>query len=195
MTKKGLAINVTVMLTVLLVMLIVVFLLSTVMKDMVYKSGGVFGMIPGTETIQLTDSSLEGKAVIECTSTITTEYKYTIKITELGLSYPEATVRPVFIFKGATATSVPAEVKLPGRLSFVSNQIRATSDARIVAPPSSRESVVMAFFKENAKCTAMAESGSSILREEDKKRLDAFVGECAKSMETVTTISIPVVGC
>lgn len=191
---KGMAINISVLLMIVLIMLVVVFLLAGVFKDFVFQQHGLFGLTPGTETLQITDSDVSKKVSVDCTKKSSGVYEYTISIDELGFSYPsKTTVFPVFVLKGLTATSQPDHVQLPGRLSFSSSRItyniKEINDK--VKPDEiknfdssqavdGKETVVVGFFKQNDECLAIAASASI-------NRLSDFISRCAKTLEAETS--------
>lgn len=197
---RGMAINISVLLMVFLVMLVVMFLLSGVFKDFAFQQHGLFGLTPGTETVQITDSDVSKKITIDCTKKAPGDYEYLIKIIDVGFSYPSKNkVYPVFVFKGLTATSVQKEVELPGRRSFDSLAIRYNlkkiNNNKDVEPSviqqfdatqtaEGKETVILGFFKSDAKsydedkCFNIAKSSN----------LEEFINKCAKTLEVETSV-------
>ena len=172
---KAMAIAVSTLLTLGLVALIVLFLFLGVLKDFMFQHHSRFGLVPGTETVFITDNNLKDKVSIGCAKTAD-KFIYTVKLDSVGFSYAkEAKVFPVFLFKNAIASSKPQEVTIPGRISFESLGIVSN-----IGPSTfGSESIVIGFFKRNERCLDLARSQASI---------DKFINECAKSLEVETSM-------
>lgn len=189
----------SVLLMMALVMMVVMFLFLGIFKDFAFQQQGRFGLVPGTETVRITDSDTWQKATIECRiisgKTPPEEYEYTIKIDKLGFSYTsKAKVYPIFLYRGRVAASEPVppsvteEVELPGRLSFNSMKIKykiekaerpQLEEFATLQKQDRKESVVIGFFKRNDKCLDLAKASA---------KFDDFVKECARSLETETSV-------
>lgn len=194
--KKGMAINISVLLMIVLAMLVIVFLIAGVFKDFIFQKHGTFGLAPGTEVLRITDSDVDKRVAINCKVTSPAnppdEYEYVITVDKLGFSYTtKTTVYPVFVYRGLTATSVPEDVELPGRLSFNSQAIKYKLTGKGVTNEiltliknnhtiDKIESVVIGFFKRNDKCINLAKQSN---------QLEEFIQQCAKTLEAETSVS------
>jgi len=184
---KGVAINVSFLLLLMLVMLVVAFLFVGVFKDFAFGQSGKFGLVPGTATLTITDEDTTKKVSVECSKS-GKEYTYKITVNQLGFSYPlKAKAFPIFLFKGKIASAEPQPdgtetVDIPGRLSFSSIPIKSD-----IPPFPFVENIVIGFFKTSEeKCLSLAKSSA---------KFDDFVNECAKSLETETSVKARAEAC
>jgi len=193
--KKGMAINISVLLVMVLVMLVVVFLLAGVFKDFIFQKQSMFGLTPGTDVLRITDSDASKRVTINCKIISSANppdgYEYAIAVDQLGFSYTtKTTVYPVFVYKLLTATSVPENVEIPGRLSFSSLPLRYKPEGKGVTKEiltalknqqsvDGEDSVVIGFFKKNDKCFNLAKESTKI---------DEFIQQCAKTLEAETSV-------
>ncbi|MBI2076019.1 MAG: hypothetical protein HYT72_02090 [Candidatus Aenigmarchaeota archaeon] len=190
---KGMAINMSVLLMVVLVALVVMFLLAGVFKDFVFQRQGLFGLVPGTETVTVTDRDTSEIVTIDCKILTARnppdEYEYKITFNKVGFDYTsKAKVFPVIGFRGLTAASQPEEVEIPERISFSSLPIRykltGVDNTKLTEfynnqTKETKETVLVGFFKHDEKCLALAKASVS---------LDRFVDECARKLETATSV-------